>query len=162
MPFALQDAEKTMSENAFSKDYVRYSLERTAQLLADSFPHAHVFVIRPVEMRHDGVYSCFENFVDSADSYGSPKHEENTAAMAHLGALAKNLESRAKAADLVEGGKIVVGFSKGAIVLNQLLYTMRQLVEGSEEHRFAQSIRRMIWLDGAHDGKQESIVGTAG
>ena len=44
-----------------------YSLESVTRKLSAAFPGAHVVAVRPSVMRHGDTFSCYENFVESAD-----------------------------------------------------------------------------------------------
>ena len=63
-----------------------------------------------------GTFSCFDNFVPT-DSVGSPKHTDNHGAIDHLSALLKeSLSENSLVKPLT-----VIGFSKGVVVLNQIV-----------------------------------------
>ena len=96
-------------------------------------------VVRPSRMER-GTFSCFDNFVPT-DSVGSPKHTENCGAVAHLAALLKEgLGSSDRPVTLM-------GFSKGVVVLNQIL----REIQIDEELK----IEKMVWLDGGHNGGKD-------
>ena len=44
-----------------------YSLESVTRKLSLAFPGAHVVAVKPSVMRHGDTFSCYENFVESAD-----------------------------------------------------------------------------------------------
>jgi len=88
-----------------------------------------------------GTFSCYDNFVPT-DSVGSPKHAENCGAIAHLAAL---LKEGCPEDDF--GPVTLMGFSKGVVVLNQIL---RELSFSNEL-----LIDRMVWLDGGHNGGKD-------
>ena len=44
-----------------------YSLESVTGKLSAAFPTAHVVTVKPALMRHGNTFSCYENFVESAD-----------------------------------------------------------------------------------------------
>ena len=61
----------------------------------------------------------------------------------------------------------MIGFSKGVVVLNQLLldwHQMHNMEESLDEDllRFYKTIRTWIWLDGGHNGGQDTWMTSEG
>ncbi|MEE6516674.1 hypothetical protein FKM82_026345, partial [Ascaphus truei] len=52
----------------------------------------------------------------------------------------------------------VIGFSKGCVVLNQLLYELHQAKKDTELNSFLANIEAMYWLDGGHSGGSETWI----
>ncbi|KAM4024500.1 mitochondrial protein C2orf69 homolog [Anomaloglossus baeobatrachus] len=52
----------------------------------------------------------------------------------------------------------VIGFSKGCVVLNQLLYEMQEARKDHEINSFLANIESMYWLDGGHSGGSNTWV----
>ncbi|NP_001016527.1 UPF0565 protein C2orf69 homolog [Xenopus tropicalis] len=46
----------------------------------------------------------------------------------------------------------VIGFSKGCVVLNQLLYELQEAIKDKDIQSFLANIKAMYWLDGGHSG----------
>ncbi|OCT63825.1 hypothetical protein XELAEV_18044924mg [Xenopus laevis] len=46
----------------------------------------------------------------------------------------------------------VIGFSKGCVVLNQLLYELQEAIKDKDIQPFLANIKAMYWLDGGHSG----------
>ncbi|XP_041434325.1 UPF0565 protein C2orf69 isoform X2 [Xenopus laevis] len=46
----------------------------------------------------------------------------------------------------------VIGFSKGCVVLNQLLYELQEAIKDKDIQSFIANIKAMYWLDGGHSG----------
>lgn len=44
----VQDIPEMMEENRDTKGYVKFNLDRTAIILQEAFPRAHIIVVRPV------------------------------------------------------------------------------------------------------------------
>ncbi|XP_067891816.1 mitochondrial protein C2orf69 homolog [Heterodontus francisci] len=53
---------------------------------------------------------------------------------------------------------ILIGFSKGCVVLNQLLYALREAKKDEELSAFISNIKGMYWLDGGHAGGSNTWV----
>ena len=49
-----------------------YSLESVTGKLSAAFPGTHVVAVKPSVMRHGDTFSCYENFVESADEASVP------------------------------------------------------------------------------------------
>ncbi len=71
-----------------------------------------------------GTFACYRNFVDCSDRDGSPRHskEDRRAVRQLVGLLRSVAASHACAAgvDVDRAPIVLVGFSKGAVVLNQV------------------------------------------
>ncbi|NXY83648.1 CB069 protein, partial [Alcedo cyanopectus] len=52
----------------------------------------------------------------------------------------------------------LVGFSKGCVVLNQLLYELKEAKKDKSAGAFLKSIKAMYWLDGGHSGGSNTWV----
>ena len=79
----VQDLEAEMVKHRDNRRHVAWSLERTAQLLAQACPRSYVVVVRPARMER-ATFSCYDNFV-ACDSAGSPDTEQaGPGALAHL------------------------------------------------------------------------------
>ena len=55
---------------------------------------------------------------------------------------------------------ILVGFSKGCVVLNQIIYELSTVSAGVDPHLndFASRISAMYWLDGGHSGESNTWI----
>ena len=96
-------------------------------------------MVRPSRMER-GTFTCYDNFVPT-DSVGSPKHDVNCGAVAHLAALlSAGLGSNQRPVTLA-------GFSKGVVVLNQIVRELQM--------EQALMIEQMVWLDGGHNGGKD-------
>ncbi|KAM5327192.1 mitochondrial protein C2orf69 homolog [Glossophaga mutica] len=52
----------------------------------------------------------------------------------------------------------LIGFSKGCVVLNQLLFELKEAKKDKNIHAFINSIRTMYWLDGGHSGGSNTWI----
>ena len=136
----VQDLLEVMEVHRDNKRYLAWSLESVARLLARAMPSHQVVVVRP-SRRERATFSCYDNFVPT-DSVGSPKHAPSCGAVTHLTALLR--EGLGGSSDRPVS---LVGFSKGVVVLNQILREI-SVEEGLR-------IEKMVWLDGGHNGGKD-------
>ncbi len=52
----------------------------------------------------------------------------------------------------------IVGFSKGCVVLNQLLHELRLAKEDPDLQGFINQVQHMYWLDGGHNGGSKTWI----
>lgn len=52
----------------------------------------------------------------------------------------------------------LIGFSKGCVVLNQLLYELKEAKKDKDIDAFIKNIRAIYWLDGGHSGGSNTWV----
>lgn len=88
----VQDIPEKMETNRDNKNYIKWNLENTALLLRDSFPRAHVVVVRPMRMEYS-TFSCFDNFV-RGNNAGIPDHTPMHYSLQHLEELLINLTKK--------------------------------------------------------------------
>lgn len=155
-----QDYPEAMQAHRDNRRFVKWNLLNTAVILRDRFPDADVFVVRPKRM-HLKTFGCYDNFV-SGNDFGVPDHEtSDRGALRHLRSLLANAltsvdEGKNDGADrtsLVDDAPVVlVGFSKGCVVLNQILHELHLTQTDDELGEFVKRIGAMYWLDGGHSG----------
>ena len=183
----IQNSEDLMQNHSENSSWSNFSLERTAALLfkkffnengqnVDNLSQPIVMVICPQSFS-SGTFSHFSQFVDSADFTGSPIYSSvGWRAWNELATLAENVLRLASSGSPtgslptgVQHAYTLVGFSKGCVVLNQLLLELSRLnlacrasarTPSSDTNgavaqpaaRFASSVQRWVWLDGGHNG----------
>ena len=160
-----------------SCEWADWCYENTAKLLASQFPQAWIWMIEPVA-REDEIFSCYNNFVredlvevqcfdkrdallhlqlllrsavDLVNGYFSGAEQEQ---VHQLNKIAES-EDQMATADRDKVVKLdipimLVGFSKGCVVLNQLLHELREAENKPDLNHFVQSISAWYWLDGGH------------
>ncbi|XP_061774710.1 mitochondrial protein C2orf69 homolog isoform X1 [Nerophis ophidion] len=150
--------------------WLSWSLEQVAMMLGARFPQDHIWVIRASRM-YLHKFSSYHNFVES-NLFGAPQHapySHNAGALRHLRALLSHAMARAglpngfhpqgDTASIPAGFSLtVVGFSKGCVVLNQMLCELGGARADRQMRDFVQSISNMFWLDGGHPGGSETWV----
>jgi hypothetical protein len=141
-----------MKSHRDNKNYTNWSLNSTALILRAAFPDSHVVVVRPSRMEYK-TFSCFENFVPSGNC-GVPEHTPMHHSLEHLEQLLESVAAQAKTT-ANERGLILVGFSKGCVVLNQFLYEFHAL---GSKNGIISRIKDMYWLDGGHSGGKNTWV----
>ena len=177
----VQNVEEFMLSNSENSIWRNFSLEQTTALLYKKFSSNEKNLNQPIIMAISpqdfsaGTYSHFSQFVDSADFTGSPIYSSvGWRAWSELEALAENalrLASTPLDCGSANGSPPVqftlVGFSKGFIVLNELLLELARVnvacratarTHGSKSAvlqrvaRFASCVQQWVWLDGGHNG----------
>ena len=151
----VQDWEEEMLKHKENHKYVKWSLEGTVRILSENWPESHIIVIRPSHLEH-GTFSCFKNFVELTDSTGTPKFTRNYGGLYNLKLLINNLLKEENIAET--SSKTLVAFSKGTVVLNQLLWEMSDNDVASRNIEFIKTIDSMWWLDGGHGGKKNTWI----
>ena len=174
----VQDLSSNMKLHRDNQKYLRWSLEETAALLSRSYPDNYIMVVRPNRMERS-TFSCFDNFVES-NSCGAPTHlTHKTVAKINSNSSCYSLlqlrglvHSVTRLKGLLENEMsplklTLVGFSKGVVVLNQIIHDLHILNSVQHEgeskmkddlSRFSDKIERMIWLDGGHNGGKDTWI----
>lgn len=165
----IQDFPEAMMKHRDNKRYVQWNLDNMAALMGRHFPNAHCIVVRPNRLQYL-TFSCYDNFVPSNDT-GAPTHEFSISALEHLVGLLNGLSAKLKAktnkklyepiADsLMELPVVLIGFSKGCIVLNQFLYSIKSLEVNPDDDvlSLVRRVKEMYWLDGGHAGGSNTWV----
>lgn len=140
-----------------------WCLENMVTLLHNRFPHCNVWIIKPVKMLRN-IYSCFHNFLQCS-IVGTPEYTEHYGAIAHLRLLLLNA-AKTVAVEVNSLPLVLVGFSKGCVVLNQIVHEMDHVlhhhdhsvsngdaVEGLDNRKFLKLVEEIHWLDSGHNGE---------
>ena len=187
----VQNLSEEMSLHRDHKMYIKWSLEEMALLLGKAYLNHAIMVIRPRRMER-ATFSCFDNFVDS-NFCGAPTHRAipmqtespissacpavmqvkhlvaNVYHQLEISRSGVNTSQRDYALDYGDRAITLIGFSKGVVVLNQILHELQALNNSSPNSlkesteaqcvfAFTKSIRRMIWLDGGHNGGKDTWI----
>lgn len=157
----IQNFQEEMALQPDGSQWLRWSLEQVAFILGRRFPGRYVWVVRASHM-YLHKFSCYHNFVES-NMFGAPEHSANYGAFRHLRALLSHGMERAHLPNPLQppGGAdgappdfwlTLVGFSKGCVVLNQLVHELAGALAQPQTGRLAQALSDMFWLDGGHPG----------
>ncbi|KAK3589567.1 hypothetical protein CHS0354_043022 [Potamilus streckersoni] len=181
----VQDYPEKMKAHRDNVQYLEWNLESTAELLQNKFNDAVIFVVKPSKMFLQ-TFSIYSNFVES-NQEGTPTFSSEFGGFTHLIKLYSNacrlaFEDENKSTtnegschrNEVESGCetdensaclmsrrvpiSIMGFSKGCVVLNQLVYELEQIDKNEELKNFSSNIHAMYWLDGGHIGGSRAWI----
>lgn len=160
-PGDIQNYRQQMEAHYQCKDYVEFCYENCLELLAtEKFPQCRTIWMVVPSKRAYGIICVYKNFVPSESVMGVPKHSGDFTGLRHIAALVDTLSSSND--QNAKSNLALVGFSKGCVVLNQLLYEISQLETGESGdallQEFIQRIKAMYWLDGGHSGEEDTWV----
>ncbi|XP_066302746.1 mitochondrial protein C2orf69 homolog [Branchiostoma lanceolatum] len=179
-PGDVQDYVENMEAHRDNKNWKQWNLEAVAELLSQRFPHSFIWVVKPSNM-YLKTFSCY-NFL-ACDVMGTPEYGDDPrypTALHHLRLLLNNA-ARQVSSELqqqVEGqedscpsdqngwqdGRLLelpitfVGFSKGCVVLNEILFELQEAKPIPELQQFLGRVKSMYWLDGGHQGGSNTWV----
>jgi hypothetical protein len=145
-PGDIQDQESRMLATTGARDFVEYSIERTARVLANKFPEFILVCVCP-SRRIDGYMSAYQNFVHIVEGRNVSYCSQGRAVQ-HLVRLLENcgISQQVESIELL-------GFSRGGVVLNQI-------VEESQAYRknlsFWQRLNKIIWIDSGNSPNRGS------
>ncbi|XP_051998214.1 mitochondrial protein C2orf69 homolog [Xyrauchen texanus] len=169
-PGDIQNFQQEMALQPDAAPWQSWNLECVALTLGHRFPGCHIWVIRASSM-YLHKFSCYQNFVES-NLFGAPEHTPDYGAIRHLRALLGHgmekagllnplppLSGTSTPAPLPPDFTLtLVGFSKGCVVLNQIVYELAGARADPELMQFLDSVSDMYWLDGGHPGGSETWV----
>ncbi|KAL7648714.1 UNVERIFIED_CONTAM: hypothetical protein RMT77_000621 [Armadillidium vulgare] len=173
----VQDYPEVMSSHRDHGKYIQWNLLNMVSILSLKFPSSIVCVIKPKRIEFK-TFSCYDNFVPS-NNLGAPTYTELHGSLSHLRNLLKNALSKlSESANSCEAKENtctnendtekslninLIGFSKGCVVLNQLIteiYTLSQTQneENDDLLQFWRKIKSIYWLDGGHSGGKHTWI----
>ncbi len=117
-----------------------WSLEDTLALLQKKFPGSAIWVVRPTRMLRY-LFSCFHNFVQSS-IVGIPTYSSGYGAVPHIECLLQDAIQQAYGRGqlripprvVFELPLVLIGFSKGCVVLNQIVHELVNFVVLDHTH----------------------------
>ena len=139
-------------------EWSNWCLENMVTLLRNRFPQCNIWIIKPAKMLRN-IYSSFHNFLQCS-IVGTPEYTEQYGAITHLRLLLLD-GAKTAAADVSSLPVILVGFSKGCVVLNQIVHeldhvlyhTSNDAVESFDDCAFLKLVKEIYWLDSGHNGE---------
>lgn len=178
----VQNYPEIMSAHQTNNLYIQWNLENTAKVLAHRFPDSLIMVVKPKEMMLN-TFSIYSNFADF-DENGIPTLFTNKRALTHIMKLYTNardayfnnkscdskVDSHACSESSSDGNDAshmtscaaetieIVGFSKGCVPLNQIMFEIATESQSSEIETFISRIKSVYWLDAGHNGRKDTWI----
>ena len=121
-PGDVQETEENMKRGP-NGEWVHWSYEATVDRLCERFPRSNVFLVRPARTVKE-TFSCFDHFVNG-NLVGAPDHAGSFGAIHQVTELIQRLQREMP----LSRDWVLIGFSHGCIVLNQICYEMAALEE---------------------------------
>lgn len=158
-----------------NRQYAEWNLEATTRRLLNRFPNAHIWTVKAAKMIL-GTFNIYSNFLkwqELPNGYISPIFEEGQRSWHHLHSLIQNAvrlmnDKNELASSHVFNAQlplILIGFSKGCNVLNQLVYDlpaednkMSRQDDIDSVERFINLVNAFYWLDGGHSGESNAWI----
>ncbi|XP_072029930.1 mitochondrial protein C2orf69 homolog [Amphiura filiformis] len=186
-PGDVQNYRDKMASHFSNNKWTDWCYENTATLLASKFPQAWTWIIEPIKM-HDGIFSCYDNFLtanllgapENLDNHDALLHlkvllrSAVTLVNEHLDGTKQEqvcelesdpcendespvstMDSKGINADLPI---VIIGFSKGCVVLNQFLHELHLAEDNPELKKFIERISAWYWLDGGHSKETDTWI----
>jgi len=180
----VQDYKEKMLAHRDNRRHAAWDLESTAAIIHRRFEQSHVWVVKAAHMEL-GIFNVFSNFVrwkSVAEGSGGPMHETGQRSWQHLKKLLENaVNEMNKTNELCEFRSqlpeehqcnrsadmpifqanlpiVLVGFSKGCVVLNQLSYDLALASKEPEMETFIDQVKSIYWLDGGHAGGRDTWI----
>ncbi|XP_045169618.2 mitochondrial protein C2orf69 homolog [Mercenaria mercenaria] len=164
----VQDYKENMESHYTNKAYVEWNLESTAELLRSKFPDSTVFVIKPSDMLLK-TFSIYKNFLNF-DEDGKPEFTNDFGALVHLSKLYASALEKVGSSDVNGACSAdsnicsddvqvkIIGFSKGCVVLSQLMYELDHFKDDKNVKLFLDKVSAIYWLDGGHNGGVKGYI----
>ncbi|XP_048755447.2 mitochondrial protein C2orf69 homolog [Ostrea edulis] len=152
-------------ESGMHKEYIEYNLEDTARILSRRFPESVVFIVKPSKMilYSFSVYKNFLHFSEDGIPYIGhlPQNENGIEGLTYLVRLYNNARRQMTSADSSPGTSppiALVGFSKGCVVLNQIMFEMFSCanIDDTDVSDFIERLTSVYWLDSGHVGERDA------
>ena len=137
-PGDIQDSESKMSESSIAQNFTDFSYEQTLQILHSKYKQSNIFIVRPSLKSED--ISLYGKYLDCDKNGNVQKYDPNGFATQALFLLIENYLCN----DIDDLPIILIGFSRGGLVLNQILSEMGYSVYSSA---IFSRVCEMHWLD---------------
>lgn len=124
-PGDVQETEEYMKKGP-NHEWIHWSYEATVARLCERFPHSNVFLVRPRRMVKE-TFSCFDHFVNG-NLLGAPDHASSFGTLHHMTEITQRLERKLP----LSRDWVIVGFSHGCVVLNQMCFEMAAIEKFSK------------------------------
>ncbi|XP_044159467.1 UPF0565 protein C2orf69 homolog isoform X1 [Bufo gargarizans] len=125
-----------------------------------AFKHLHSLLVNAFTMAHNVLLSDSNKYISNRDysrstysTNGCHSEEGEDSCFSKDPAIYLGLPSMKGSLSFT-----VIGFSKGCVVLNQLLHELQEAKKDKEISSFLANIEAMYWLDGGHSGGSNTWV----
>lgn len=174
-PGDVQNYPELMECDPENKLYVKWNLMNVACMLQSHYKLYHVVVVKPSRMESN-IYSCYDSFL-RCDKFGVPLDVSYDCAVPHLEALLMNTSTHLLEEQTVDVSSLLdnassdlidryrwrpnescislIGFSKGCVVINQIIY---ELCRDLGSRFLKKNINSVSWLDGGHGGSSKAWI----
>ncbi|KAL1507025.1 hypothetical protein AB1Y20_007887 [Prymnesium parvum] len=146
-PGDLSLPKSEMLRDEMLRGYASWSAEDLTRTLAVRFPCYHTVTVLP--SRHVLGFSCYDGgFLDQVNETGDPadgKYSSEGTCCAHV--LALLLHTRARCPSLQSSRLHLLGFSKGGVVLNQILSELGAETVSTAAEQLLHMVASISWLD---------------
>lgn len=145
-----------------------WCLENMLTLLHSRFHHSNIWIIKPAKMLRN-IYSSFHNFLQCS-IVGTPENTEYYGAITHLHLLLLN-GGKSVGVEVDSLPLVLVGFSKGCVVLNQIVHELDHVLHDDhhhsasngavgdfDDHAFLKLVKEIYWLDSGHNGESGAWI----
>jgi hypothetical protein len=145
----VMSSHKDDDVRAYSDDYC---LESTVNILANKLECTHVVMIEP-RMVHNLIYAVYDTFVKYSDSCGNcERSNDDGRAISSLCSIVSKVQTLLK---LKDEQFSLCGFSKGGIVLNNLVQELHLMKEHRaimlEYNSILAKVKQIHWIDGGNE-----------
>ncbi|KAG7279569.1 hypothetical protein CRUP_034157 [Coryphaenoides rupestris] len=156
----IQNLQEEMAVQPEGAKWLSWSLEQVALRLGRRFPGHTVWVVRASSM-YLHMFSGYHNFVDG-NLFGAPEHGPYSGLLSHgmqRASLPDPLPPPGGDSAVPPGFSLtLVGFSKGCVVLNQMVHELAGARSDPRMAPFVESVSDIYWLDGGHPGGSDTWV----
>ncbi|XP_062595317.1 mitochondrial protein C2orf69 homolog [Saccostrea cucullata] len=148
-----------------NQEYLEYNLENTARILARRFPDSVIFIVKPSKMIFYtfSIYKNFLSFTEDGIPYigNHPESKSGIEGLTHLVHLYHNaMRQMTQDHSLPSNSPPIslVGFSKGCVVLNQIMFEMFSCakIEDIKVKDIVDRLTSVYWLDSGHVGERDA------
>uniref|UniRef100_A0A8C6W839 RIKEN cDNA 1700066M21 gene n=1 Tax=Nannospalax galili TaxID=1026970 RepID=A0A8C6W839_NANGA len=128
-----------------------------------AFKHLYMLLVNAFNLSQNGVLSnrSVWNKESKTSTYKSNSSTTSNGCQGEKERTCEKLDESAMSFDppsLNGASFTLIGFSKGCVVLNQLLFELKEAKKDKNIDAFIKSIRTMYWLDGGHSGGSNTWV----
>ncbi|XP_002738457.1 mitochondrial protein C2orf69 homolog [Saccoglossus kowalevskii] len=182
------DYPELMEINKDNRKWRKWNLEYSADLLSRRFPDSYVWIIRPVRKYADSFScfdNFVDGDVLGTPSHSDKRlsihhlkellnnsiHYVNSENLCKKRSKSVKPDLTCQTAETLDCNEVscdssiptvlpvvIVGFSKGCIVLNQMLHELGHVHKDKHVNEFVGRWKALYWLDGGHSGEHDTWI----